>query len=156
MKICFILLVVILCGCSKTPNPPNDAEIIAYFHQHERQLSRLVALGEKHPALRRAEPALAKYPDFYGQPSAEDLKAQEEAYRILKEIDADFIAWWRTPDGTLNATVPFYRYGLSLGGYSKGLEYISDYRRHPPQSDERMKYLQISESGWFIEESDTR
>ena len=142
-------------GCS--PSPPPDAKIIAYFQRHERQLTQLLSLGEKHPTLRRAEPSLAKYADFNGRPSDDDRKAQEEAYRILKEIDADFIEWWREPDGRIfQVSVPFYRWGLGLGGYSKGLEYIPDYRKEPPRSEEKRKYRQIADTAWFIEESDTR
>jgi hypothetical protein len=155
MKLCIMFLAVVLCGCSA--KPPTDDEIISYFRRHETQMAELIRLGEKHPALRRAEPKLAKYPDFYGQPSEDDLKAQDTAYKILKEIDADFIAWWRTPDGKIfQVTVPYYRWGLGLGGFSKGLEYIPGYREKPPQSSEKRAYRQIGDTPWFIEVSETR
>ncbi|MEZ5415302.1 MAG: hypothetical protein R3F03_13445 [Opitutaceae bacterium] len=153
-----MLIAIVLCGCSpRPPTPPTDEEVISYFWRHERELTQLVSLGEKHPALTRAEPKLAKYPDFNGQPSNEDLRAQETAYKILEDIDADFIEWSRKPDGKIfQAKVPFYRWGLSLGGFSKGLAYLPNFREKPPRSEQGRNYRQIGDTAWFIEESDTR
>ena len=129
---------------------------MSYFRAHEAELNALVDLGQKHAALLRAEPALSRFANFYSPPTADDLKAQEQAYRILKAIDADYVAWWRNEDGGLfEVTIPVYRYGLSLGGYSKGLEYVVDFKNPPAKSDRR-SFTQIGNSPWFIESSDTR
>lgn len=155
MRFLLMISAALLSGC--TPAPPSDVEVVAYFRQHENQLTRLVELGEKHAALKRAEPSLSNFAEYYSEPSRDDLKAQEEAYRILKDMKADFVAWWRTPEGRVfEVTVPLYRYGLSLGGYSKGLEYIPDHARSLPRPDASRKYRQIEGTAWFIEESDMR
>ena len=134
--------------------------MIAYFRQHERLLGELVRLGVEHPALYRVEPAMKKFPSYHGSPTEADLAAERRAYEILSLIKADLVVYWRvgsTPEGALiSVDVPVYRFGLSLGGYSTSLTYIPDFATEPPQSDEKRKFRRIEDTGWFIEESDTR
>jgi hypothetical protein len=153
-----LLLAFLLVSCR--PSPPAESEAVACFRKNESALEELVKLGTEHSALRRAEPALKKYPDYWKTPTAADLAAQQRAYEILESIKLDYVAYWRdgaTADGNLFCVeVPVYRWGLSLGGYSVCLAFFPNFDSDPPRSDARRKYTAIEKTGWFVEESDTR
>ena len=134
--------------------------MIAFFQKHKSALEELVKLGIDHPALRRAEPALKKFPDYWKTPTAADLAAQQRAYEILESIKVNYVAYWRdgaaAEGGLFCVEIPVYRWGLSLGGYSVCLAYYPNCDSDPPRSDARRKYTPIEKTGWFIEESDIR
>ena len=121
-------------------------------------INELAELGISHPALRRVEPSLKKYPDYYGTPSQADLVAEKHAYEILVSLKADYVSYYH--DGSLSGNplvyieVPFYRFGLSLGGHAKCLRYFPSQKKDLPMSNV-FKYTAISD-GWYIAESDTR
>ena len=129
---------------------------MTYFRLDRASLEELVRIGQAHPSLRRVEPALRKYPSYYGQPSDDDLRAESRVYDILEAINADFVSYERT--GEQNdlycVDVPFYRWGLSLGGVSQSLIYFP--RKNPPPSDKKFKCTQIDDSAWYVVDSDTR
>ncbi len=155
----FTLYLVLLIGCSQ-PNPPNNSEIKYWFQDNYGPLTELVELGEKHKALRRAEPAMKKYTDYYGQPSEEDLLAEERVFELVELLGVDFVAYWRAgeeKDSTLQSmSVPYYRWGLSLGGLSKSLVYFPNYKQIDRPSSGYSEYMYLNKPGWFLDVSDTR
>lgn len=158
MKQALCVILIILSGCS--PAPPENAEIQEWFDKNYESLAELAKLGIEHKALRRAEPKLKEYTDYYGQPSEADLKAEEKVFGIVEQLNIDFVAYWRNGldnnDILHSMAIPYYRWGLALGGYSKGVVYFPNYTANTKPSNEYHTYIYLNKTGWFINVSDTR
>lgn len=158
MKRVLCVILLLLSGCS--PAPPENSEIQRWFEANNESLAKLAVLGSEHKALRRAEPALKEYTNYYGQPTEADLKAEEKVFDIVRQLEIDFVAYWR--NGLENnevlhsMTIPYYRWGLGLGGYSKGIVYFPNYTAPQKPSSEYNTYIYLNKPGWFINVSDTR
>ncbi len=158
MKQALCVILVLLSGCS--PAPPDNSEIQSWFETNFDSLAKLAKLGMEHKALRRAEPKLKEFTNYYGQPTEADLKAEAQVFAIVEFLKVDFVAYWR--NGLENnevlhsMTVPYYRWGLSLGGYSKGLVYFPNYAEDTKPSTDYSTYIYLNKPGWFINVSDTR
>ena len=154
--LCVIL--ILLSGCS--PAPPENTEIQVWFEKNYDSLAELAVLGIEHKALRRAEPELKDYTNYYGQPTEADLKAEKKVFDIVQQLKVDFVAYWRNglEDNEVlhSMTIPYYRWGLALGGYSKGVVYFPDYTPKTKPSSEYNAYIYLNKAGWFINVSDTR
>lgn len=158
MKRILCVTLFLLTGCS--PNPPENAEIRSWFEKNYDSLAELAALGLKHKALRRVEPALKEYTNYYGQPTEADLEAEARAFELAESLKIDFVAYWRNGlennEILHNMTVSYYRWGLALGGYSKSVVYFPDYNSETKPPSEYEKYIYLNKTGWFIDVSDTR
>jgi hypothetical protein len=158
MRSLIAVALFLITACS--PSPPPDSDIIAYFTDSKQLILELAQLGVAHPTLRRVEPSLKKYASYYGHPTVEDLAAEQRAYIILAALKVDYVSYWRngalTGNPLVYIEVPFYRWGLSLGGYGKSLRFFPACTKDPPQSDREFKYKPLNEQCWYIFESDTR
>jgi hypothetical protein len=139
MRFLVAAVIIVLSGCS--PAPPPDSEVIAYFERYKDSIAELAQLGVAHPVLRRVEPSQRKHASYYGATTAADVAAEERAYAILTPIRADYVSYWRNGAAPGNplvyVEVPFYRWGLSLGGYAKSLRFFLAMRqtcRSPTES----------------------
>ena len=123
-------ILVLLSGCSP-PSPPDNTEIQEWFDGNYESLTELASLGSEHKVLQRVEPDLGKYRSYFGQPTETDLKAEERVLEIVEQLKIDFVAYdrdGREENPKLYAMrVPYYRWGLSLGGYSKSIVYFPDH-----------------------------
>lgn len=132
----------------------------SWFEQHYTSLAELASLGLQHKALRRAEPALKKYTDYWTAPSPPDLKAEKRVFYLVEQIKIDFVEYLRDGrDENLSLQsmyVPYYRWGLSLGGFSKGIVYFPGYENKDRPSNEYSTYVYLNKPGWFIKIDDTR
>ncbi len=159
MKRFLCVIFVFLIGCSP-PNPPENAEIQRWFEENHGSLAELAELGIKHKALRRAEPSLKKYTSYYVQPSEVDLKAEVRVFELVEELELDFVAYWRNGledfEVLTSMTVPYYRWGMSLGGYSKSIAYFPGYTSESKKPSGYSTYIYLNRQGWFIDVSDTR
>ena len=158
MKKTLCAIIVFLVGCS--PSPPENEEIQSWFENQYSSLIELAELGIKYKALRRAEPSLKEYTKYYGQPSEADLKAEARVFEIVEKLEIDFVAYWR--NGLENnellhsMSVPYYRWGLALGGYSKSIVYFPEYTSETKPPSDYSTYIYLNKQGWFIDVSDTR
>ena len=154
--LCIILL--FLSGC--TPSPPENSEVKAWFDLNYESLEKLASLGLEYKSLRRAEIIFKDEKNYYGQPSEAALKAEKEVFEIVATLKVDFVAYWRYGMDDFNRlrsmTIPYYRWGLGLGGYSKGIVYFPDYTKESMPSTEYSTYIYLNKEGWFIDASDTR
>lgn len=157
MKLAFIVIALLVAGCS--PSPPDDSEIERWFEENYESLNDLARLGSEHPALRRAEPALKKYTDYYVEPSEDDLKAEMRVFELVENLDIDFVAYSRSGqdnDVFFGMTVPYYRWGLGLGGYSKNIYFDASLQQKLIRPNSPSTYIYLNKPGWFINVSDTR
>jgi len=158
MKQALCVIIVFLAGCS--PTPPENKEIQSWFEDQYVSLVELAELGVKHKSLRRAEPSLKEYANYYGQPSEADLRAEAKVFEIVEKLKIDFVAYWRNgleDNGVLHSmSVPYYRWGLALGGYSKGIVYFPEYTSEAKSPSGYSTYIYLNKQGWFIDVSDTR
>jgi len=148
-------------GSSKPPNPPEKEEVSAWFDANYELLNELKEIGVRHTSLRRAEPALRKYTNYYGTPTDEDKIAEERVFEIVDELKVDFVAYSRTYPEFNNLSfmsVPSYRWGLCLGGVSTMIVYVDDKESIDQilENGHKVVFTALSKDGWYIEESDTR
>ncbi len=155
--LCAIL--ILLSGCS-SPEPPDNTEVKKWFERNYKALNELAALGLEHKALRRAEPKLREYTQYYGQPTSAEFKAEERVFELVHQLEIDFVAYWRNgleENEILHSmTAPYYRWGLSLGGVSKGIVYFPNHEDKIKPSNKYHTYTYLNKKGWFIDASDTR
>lgn len=157
MKQVLCVIIVFLVGSS--PSPPENEEILRWFEGHLTSLVELAELGIEHKALKRAEPSLKEYTKYYRHPSEVDLKAETRVFEIVKKLEVDFVAYWRygLKNEVLHSmSVPYYRWGLAPGGYSKSIVYFPGYTPKTKPPSGYSTYIYLNKQGWFIDVSDTR
>ena len=157
-RLSIFILFVMLQGCS--PSPVEDAEIVAWFEQHHDMFMELKSLGEKHPRLHRIEPALSDYPHHHAELTADDKVAERRIVEILGEVNSDFVVYWRVKSSEagelISISIPYYRWGLSLGGYYQSIEYVPNKETLAKLTSETSSYVELKHRGWYIHASDTR
>ena len=98
--------------------------------------------------------------NYYDQPSQADLEAEKKASDIVSSLNIDFVAYYRDGRDIIknlySMKIPYYRWGLSLGGYSKSIVYFPHYNKKTKQSTKYNTYIYLNKKGWFINISDTR
>jgi len=162
MKFICILIISLLSACTKpSPNPPTMGQVEDWFNENYELLHELKKIGVQHPSLRRAEPELKKYTDYYGEPSSNDLSAEERVFKIVKQLEIDFVSYSRTYPEFKDLSfmsVPAYRWGLSLGGYSVSIVYVKDLSSIDRilANGHKVKFKALQKNHWYIQESDTR
>jgi hypothetical protein len=158
LRIQAVLLLAILTACS--PSPASDAEIANWFEENQEVFLELKVLGEKHPRLHRIEPSLSKSPHHHSELDEDDKRAEQRIVELLGTINADFVVYWRigkAESGELiSISIPYYRWGLALGGYFQSIEYVPSKEMLERLTSATRSYKETNYKGWYIHASDTR
>lgn len=161
MKCFLAVLVLLILGCSPNqPEPPSNESVSAWFENNLLLFIELQEIGIKHPALKRLRADRAEI-SSYSSLTPEDELAAKRTSLVLRELQAPHVSFSRSyPEFTdlSFVTIPYYSWGLSLGGYSVSIEYINDPSviEKIKANGHKMTFIKLSQDNWYIRKSDTR
>lgn len=161
MKNSSLFFLLFLVGCiQREPQPPTDIYVQDWFAENYEELVTLKDIGETNIALKRINVDSTE-PSSYGPLNQSDLIAAERAVGILRKLDLEFVDYSRTfPDfqDTRFVSVPFYSWGLSLGGYSITIQFVANPEDIDTtiQNGQNVQFNPLNIDNWYIKHSDTR